>query len=535
MKKQSYALATLAVFAVGAVLLLAAPARGQTTLYTFNGDSAGDLLGYSVSGAGDVNGDGFADLIVGAIGDDNNGSFSGSARVFSGKDGSILHTFNGDSAGDLFGISVSGAGDVDGDSFADLIVGVRGDDNNGDDSGSARVLSGEWITATSLGMTPLTQEVIWTFDGDSAGDEFGVSVSGAGDVNCDGFADLIVGAWHDDNNGDDSGSARVFSGKTGLPLCTFNGDSAGDVFGFSVSGAGDVNADGFDDLIVGGYADNSNGTSSSGYARVFSGKTSLPLYTFNGDSAGDRFGFAVSGAGDVNADGFADLIVGAELDDNTACNSGSARVFSGKTGLPLYTFNGDSAGDQFGRSVSGAGDVDGDGFADLIVGANRAGNNGATSGSARVFSGFNGSVLFTLDGDSAGDNFGWSVSGAGDVDGDGVADLVVGAFVDDNNGSNSGSARVFAGSADSDGDGVNDADDACPDSDPGLTIVIGGVDTGVDNEPLGDGCTIADLIDAILAADPSTGDVVQFLVDLRAEGIITAQDLGAILKALNSP
>ncbi len=122
-------------------LVVAAPARGQTILFTFDGDSAGDFFGISVSGAGDVNADGFADLIVGANGDDNNGTRSGSARVFSGLDGSILFTFDGDSAGDRFGTSVSGAGDVNGDGFADLIIGAHLDDNNGTDSGSARVIS----------------------------------------------------------------------------------------------------------------------------------------------------------------------------------------------------------------------------------------------------------------------------------------------------------------------------------------------------------------------------------------------------------
>ena len=107
---------------------------------TFNGDSEFDQLGYSVSGAGDVNGDGYADLIVGANADDNNGTDSGSARVFSGLDGSILYTFSGDSEFVQLGRSVSGAGDVNGDGFADLIVGARDDDNNGSRSGSARVI-----------------------------------------------------------------------------------------------------------------------------------------------------------------------------------------------------------------------------------------------------------------------------------------------------------------------------------------------------------------------------------------------------------
>ena len=114
--------------------------QAQATIaYTFDGDSMSDWFGYSVSNAGDVNGDGFSDLIVGARFDDNNGSDSGSARVLSGVDGAILHTFDGDSGFDFFGFSVSNAGDVNGDGFADLIVGARFDDNNGSNSGSARV------------------------------------------------------------------------------------------------------------------------------------------------------------------------------------------------------------------------------------------------------------------------------------------------------------------------------------------------------------------------------------------------------------
>ena len=202
---------------VPAAIILAAgaarPALAQTVtfqeLYTFNGDNAFDRFGSSVSGAGDVNGDGFDDFIVGAFGDDNNGNYSGSARVFSGADGSVLFTVSGDSLYDEFGRSVSGAGDVNGDGFDDLIVGAFGDDNNGNQSGSARVFSGA------------DGSVLFTFNGDSAGDYFGFSISGAGDVNGDGFDDLIVGARSDDNNGSNSGSARVFISVVTTPdrLC----------------------------------------------------------------------------------------------------------------------------------------------------------------------------------------------------------------------------------------------------------------------------------------------------------------------------
>ena len=425
---------------VPAAIILAAgaarPALAQQAfreLYRFYGDSSFDYFGFSVSDAGDVNGDGFDDLVVGASNDDNNGSNSGSARVLSGADRSVLYTFNGDSAYDRFGSSVSRAGDVNGDGFDDLIVGAWGDDNNGIESGSARVLSGA------------DGSVLYTFNGTSADGWFGFSVSGAGDVNGDGFDDLIVGARLDDTNGTNSGIARVFSGADGSVLFTFNGDSAQHQFGVSVSRAGDVNGDGFDDIIVGAHFDDTNG-SNSGSARVFSGADGSVLFTFYGDNPQDAFGFSVSGAGDVNGDGFDDLIVGAYGDDSYGGQSGIARVFSGFDGSVLYTFYGDSGADQFGRSVSGAGDVNGDGFDDLIVGAWGDDNNDIESGSARVFSGVDGSVLITLNGISPRDRFGWSVSGAGDVNGDGFDDLIVGAPYDDNDAAlNSGSARVLAG------------------------------------------------------------------------------------------
>ncbi len=415
--------------------LTIAPALAQTVkhvpLFTFHGDSGDDQFGFDVSGAGDVNGDGFADLIVGAPMDDNNGLSSGSARVLSGIDGNVLYEFFGDAAGEIFGWSVSGAGDVNDDGFADLVVAAPTNVNDIAPNGSARVLSG------------MDGSVLYTFNGDPTADFFGRELSGAGDVNGDGFADLIVGYPLND-------SARVFSGVDGSVLYNFEGDLAGDLFGRKVSGAGDVNGDGFADLIVGAPMDDTINGLESGSARVFSGVDGSVLYTFNGDSAGDGLR-AVSGAGDVNGDGFADLIVGAAGDDNNANGSGIARVFSGVDGSVLYTFEGDSSTDLFGIgeslgvSVSDAGDVNGDGFADLIAGAPNAAANGQRSGRSRVFSGADGSILYTFEGDPSngffGDSFGVSVSGAGDVNGDGMADFIVGASSGGANGG--GYARLF--------------------------------------------------------------------------------------------
>ena len=398
-------------------------------LFTFEADSPFDAFGSSVSGVGDVNGDGVADLIVGApFSCNNGGGCNGNARVFSGADGSIIYNFIGDSPGDEFGTSVSGAGDVNGDGVADLIVGAPfGDGNNGNDTGSVRVFSGA------------DGSIIYNFFGDSSGDEFGTSVSDAGDVNGDGVADLIVGAPDDDNNGYNAGSARVFSGVDGSVLYDFFGDSSFDDFGTSVSGAGDVNGDGFADLIVGVPGGDISGFS-SGNARVFSGVDGRVLYNLFRDSSSNSggFGASVSGAGDVNSDGFADLIVGGES------FSPAPQVFSGVDGSLLYTLSSNhSLGfGRLGPSVSSAGDVNGDGFADVIVGNPGDVNNRNNAGIARVFSGVDGSVLSAFTGAASFDEFGSSVSGAGDLNGDGIADFIVGAAAFDG-ANNGGFARVF--------------------------------------------------------------------------------------------
>ena len=212
--------------------------------------------------------------------------------------------------------------------------------------------------------------------GEGAGDNFGYSVSGAGDVNGDGYADVIVGAYLNDAAGSNVGRAYVYYGGPGADAVadlTLTGEAAGDLFGYSVSGAGDVNGDGYADVIVGAYSDDGGGLD-AGRAYVYfggPGADAVADLTLTGAAAGDWFGWSVSGAGDVNGDGYADVIVGGHLDDAGGMDAGRAYVYFGGPGADAVadlTLTGAAAGDQFGISVAGAGDVNGDGYADVIVG-----------------------------------------------------------------------------------------------------------------------------------------------------------------------
>jgi FG-GAP repeat protein len=411
------------------LLLLAVPISAQTvgggfqSLQQWDGAAANDYFGWSVSAAGDVNADGYADVIVGAYQADAGLLVNaGSAYVYSGIDGSLLYQWFGQSENANFGRSVAGAGDVNGDGYADLIVGAEAASPGGlTEAGSVYVYSG------------VDGSILHQWDGGTANFHLGNSVSGAGDLNQDGLADLIVGTYTASPFGrNTAGSVSAYSGADGSLLYQWHGATAGDWFGYSVSQAGDVNGDGFDDVIVGDWS-SPGGVLLAGSAHVYSGADGSQIHHWSGESALNYFGSSVAAAGDVNQDGFADLMIGARgATPDGITNAGSAYVYSGADGAQLYQWNGAATYDAFGASVSGAGDLDADGFPDLLVGAFFADPGGRlTAGSAYAYSGADGSLLHQWNGSSADDRFGSSVSGAGDTNADGYADVIVGAETND--------------------------------------------------------------------------------------------------------
>ena len=419
----------------------------------------------------------------------------------SALDGTNGIKLNGEVAGDYSGFSVASAGDINGDGLDDLIIGARLADPNGISSGRSYVVFGRSSGFTSpLQLSALNGTNGFKLDGDAAGDRSGYSVAAAGDVNNDGLSDLIVGAPYADPNGNYSGRSYVVFGRSsGFPVTLdladldgtngfkLDGEVVGDYSGRSVAFAGDVNDDGFNDLIVGAYGADPNGSKSGRSYVVFGRSSGFPAtlqlaaldgtngFKLDGEVAGDQSGRSVAAAGDISGDGIDDLIVGANRADPNGSDSGRSYVVFGRSsgftsplqlsaldGTNGFKLDGETASDYSGSSVATAGDVNNDGLDDLIVGAWLADPNGSYSGRSYVvfgktggfasplpLSSLDGTNGFKLDGEVAGDLSGISVATAGDVNGDGSGDLIVGAYGADPNGkSDSGRSYVVFGRSD---------------------------------------------------------------------------------------
>ncbi len=515
---------------IGAIRFGGAPESGFALVYHGSAQGLGALpawvksvnvlgsgvFGWSVGTAGDVNGDGFGDLIVSS---GAGGNPDGAVYVYHGSPDGLFtsHAWSRFSDQDTasFGYSVMTAGDVNGDGYADVIIGAPLYDSGEEDEGRVYLYQG---SADGLLAAPS-----WFQDGGQIDGQFGRTVAPAGDVNGDGFADIMAGTMRHDGAGVDQGRAVLYlgsaSGLAASPEWQTEGSHAQAYLGCSLGTAGDVNGDGFSDLIVGefGYSVDSSyagralvfhgaphGLSASAYWRGESNQVNarygnaVAAADVNGDGYSDVFVAAseydegqaeegavygyhgsplglpfsprwltqsnqaaallgwkkgLASAGDVNGDGYDDLITGAPLFDNGHDNEGKVWVYHGSSvGVPFFpswTAEPDAEARAFGICVAAAGDVNGDGFGDVIVGSDPSVLNGDAIGRVDLYhgspSGLGVSPAWSVADDQPGSGFGAAVASAGDVNGDGYSDVIVGAPSHDQGQADEGRAFLYLG------------------------------------------------------------------------------------------
>ncbi|MDA0372413.1 MAG: integrin alpha [Planctomycetota bacterium] len=417
----------LSVTSALSLAVLAAVASAQSPLLTYHGTQDGSRYGHVVCAAGDINGDTRNDFAVGAPFHDPNPEDwdAGILQIVSGAGGRRLREYRGDHFEEGAGYAITNIGDVDGDGLDDI---------------SYHELDGRFRYRGAFHVFSAAGRRLWHVDGELGYDYTGRALAGLGDLDGDGYGDIAVGEPGRDDNGNNSGRVRIFSGKARTPIHTLVG-ARGDEAGSALARAGDVDGDGYADLLIGLPRADQPGRSDCGAIQLVSGKSGMVLLTVYGTTAGERLGTSLDGNADVNGDGTPDFIGGSP---NAASSAGKATVYDGATGAVLYTFNGAAAGDSFGKSVA-LGYVNGDGAADAIVGAPGVdGAAGADAGQASIYSGADGSTLHTMDGQSAGAEFGFSVDDVGDCDLDGFVDVAVGAPGNVVNGVAVGSAYVYS-------------------------------------------------------------------------------------------
>ena len=383
----------------------------------WRGEAANDQFGWIARNVGDVDGDGVTDIVTSAPTHGTTGSNAGRIYVYSVGTGKLLWVADGQ-PGDQLGSGVEGVGDANGDGIPDVAAsGPAG-------PGVAYIYSGR------------DGRVLQAFKSLRKDELFGNHISGAGDVNGDGLADVVIGAPGKPEAHRNPGHAYVYSGKNGSLLRTLSGERPGDSFGSTVTG---YSGGGKRFLVIGAPG---AGAARHGRVYVYRDDGNTPAFTIDADSSGNALGaMFVAVVGDVDGDGVPDIYASDWSNEANGPSTGRIYVYSGRTGERLRVFTGENAGDGFGTSRSVAGDVDGDEHADLIVGAWQYGQAAVSGGRAYLYSGIDGRLMRTFTCRIPGDTFGFDAVGLGDVDHDGIDDLLITSGWSAANGHHSG--RVF--------------------------------------------------------------------------------------------
>ena len=386
-------------------------------IHEWRGEASGDQFGWIARNIGDVDGDSANDIVTSAPTHGDKGSNAGRIYVYSSRSGQLLWTADG-GPGDQLGTGVEAAGDTNRDGVPDVVAsGPAG-------AGVAHIYSGR------------DGRLLQTFRSQNPREAFGNHIATAGDVNQDGYGDVIIGAPGKEGESKVAGHAYVYSGKDGKLLLSFAGVRRGDAFGSTVAGFSDARQH---YLVVGAPG---AGPRHHGRVFIYDGRSAQLKFSIEADATGSMLGYMfVSVPGDFDGDGVSDIYAADWSNEAHGPSTGRIYVHSGRTGKRLLALTGETAGDGFGTSPSMAGDVDGDGRADLIVGAWQYGKAAIAAGRAYLYSGKDGRLIKTFSCRTPGDTFGFDAVGLGDVDADGQMDLLITSAWSGVNGHHSG--RVF--------------------------------------------------------------------------------------------
>ncbi|MFX0121286.1 MAG: hypothetical protein ACFFAM_19425, partial [Promethearchaeota archaeon] len=384
---------------------------------SFIGENSHDNSGFAVAGAGDVNNDGYDDIVIGASGNEEGGNDAGQTYLIFGRPTNQWQididlaeanaSFIGEEYSDSSGWSVAGVGDVNNDSFDDIVIGASGNDEGGSSAGQTYLILGrptnQWQMDIDLSRANAS------FIGEDSLDYSGRAVAGAGDVNNDSFDDIVIGASGNDEGGLGAGQTYLIFGRPtnqwqmDMDLseanASFIGEDGFDYSGFAVTGAGDVNNDSFDDIVI-GASGNEEGGVGAGQTYLILGRPTNQWQmdidlaeasaSFIGEDNLYNSGNAVAIVGDTNKDGYDDIIIGAKGSWEAGSGSGQAYLILGRptnqwrVDMDLSEANASFVGednyDAAGWAIAGAGDVNNDGFADFLISASGDEEGGENAG-----------------------------------------------------------------------------------------------------------------------------------------------------------